>query len=473
MRVVFVNPYYARDFSKSSRWAARSRGRVQRHPEQLAMAAGQVASDGHEVRVFDAQAKNYRHNNTLIYLSGTFNPDLAVIWCTTPSIYSDKEFAERAKQVWKCPVVLVGPHVTALPQDTLKDTKLIDGIAVGEFDETIRDLANGVSMEKCRGIARKEDGDVVLNKPRKLVDVNKLSMPSWLGVNINDYHDAGKKYPFITIIGDRSCYNACSFCSERFTIHKGSWRQMSINRFLNEIEYDLYIFPKIKEIMVENDTLVGKKTEDYLYNLCDEMEGRRFKFTWSANARADFDNIDLLKRLKNNGLRWLCVGYESGNQDILNSVGKNVTLQQMRDFTNAAKKAGVKVNGCFMIGLPGETKETAQKTIDFAMELNPHSLQISGAVPYPGTPFYEWVKKNGYLVPKDWPEWVDEHFEQQTLVSYPNLPKEQINAFINQGLKRFYGRKQKQLEILSSVRSFGDVQRLWHGYRSYKESTQA
>lgn len=471
MKVLFVNPYYARDFSKSSRWAARSRGRVQRHPEQMAMAAGQVAADGHEVRVFDAQAKNYRQNNTLLYNLGTFKPDLAVIWCTTPSIYSDKEFAERAKEVWKCPVILIGPHVTATPHDTLKDSNLIDGIALGEFDETIKDLANGVAMEKCKGVARKEDGEVVLNKPRKLIDVNKLSMPSWSGVDIRDYYDAGKKYPFITIIGDRSCYNACSFCFERFTTHKGNWRQMAVDRFLDEIEYDLRIFPNIKEIMVENDTMVGKKTEDYLYELCDEIEQRKLNFTWSANARADFENTDLLKRLKSNGLRWVCVGYESGNQEILNNVGKNVSLEQTIRFTQATKQSGIKVNGCFMVGLPGETKETAQKTIDFALQLNPHSLQISGAVPYPGTPFYYWVKKNGYLVPNDWTEWVNENFEQQTLVSYPNLSKEQINAFINQGLRRFYGKRTKQFEILASIRSFGDIQRILHGYRAYKNST--
>ena len=245
---------------------------------------------------------------------------------------------------------------------------------------------------------------------------------------------------------------------------------MSVKRLLDEIVDDFSRFPSIKEIMIENDTLVSGMNEDYLEELCNAIEDGHLNFTWSANARADLTNGKLLGRLKGCGLRMLCVGYEFGSQELLDAVKKNVTLDQMREFTRLAKSAGIKINSCFMFGAPGETHETCRKTIEFAKELDTDTAQFSAMVPYPGTPFYEQVKN--HIVAKDWPEWVDENYEQATVLSYPNLSKDDINSYINTGLKEFYGSLFKKARLISSVRSVGDVKRMVHGARAYRESVR-
>ena len=442
--------------------------RVQRHCDYLAMATAVSREAGHQVYLLDAQAKNLPYHKTLEMLE-YFKPDMTVIWCTTPSIYSDIAFAEQVKIKDKdCKTVLVGAHPSALPEETLKISDKIDVIAMNEFDYTIRDLADEVPIEKCLGIAYRKGNKITRNKPRPFItDLNSLPFPAWEFLDIFDYPDAGKLYPFITQIGSRSCPNFCTFCSMRSTISGGAFRKQSPQRRLDEIQHDFELFPMLKEVMIEDDTLVCKENMQDAWEFCWEIMNRGMDFTWSANARPNISDSTLLKTMKNCGLRNLCVGFESGSQQSLDAINKNITLAEMRLFSKLTRMFDIKVNGCFMIGAPNETRESALQTIEFAKELNPNTAQFSVVVPYPATPFYDWAKKNGFIVAKDWAEWVDENFEQSTVLSYPQLSKEEMKELCDKGLKDFYLRRSKITELLFNIKSVSDIKRFYHGFRSY------
>ena len=163
----------------------------------------------------------------------------------------------------------------------------------------------------------------------------------------------------------------------------------------------------------------------------------------------------------------LCVGFEFGDQDILNRVRKGTTVEMMHRFADNARRAGIRVHGCFMIGGPGETPETARKTINLARQLKIDTAQFSGVVAYPGTAFYEWAKKEDLLVVHEWRDWVDENYEQVATHSLPDLSVEEINALIDEGLRRFYLRPSQMMRMLLNIRSMSDVKAKWHGLRSF------
>ena len=468
MRVAFLNAMFATDFTKSARWFAKSRGRVQRHPDYLCIAAGTVRAAGHDLFFLDAQAKNMPTDEVLPRLKA-FKPDLIVHQATTPSIDSDIAVAARCKAETGALNVLVGSHVTAEPEDTLSRANgMIDAVTMGEYDFTIRDLANGVAVRDCPGVAWRDGDQFRCNERRSAIEnLDDLAFPAWDHIDINDYHDAGKLFPFLTLISGRGCDGRCTFCQLPQTQNGRGYRARSVDHVLAEIEYDLKLFPNLKEIMFEDDTFVMAANRDRLGALCEALIRRNYGISWSANARVDLNDLEMLRLIKRAGCRMLCVGFEFGDDDVLRSVKKGTTQEQMHLFARNADKARIRVHGCFMFGGPGETLETARKTIALSQQLQIDTAQFSGLVAYPGTEYYQWAKKNGYLIPNDWRDWVDANYEQCATVRCPDLSVEQINHLIDVGLRRFYLRPTQMLRMLRNIRSFSDVRAKLHGFQSF------
>lgn len=468
MRAAFLNPMFGRDFTKSARWFARSRGRVQRHPDYLCTAAAVLEAAGHEVYFRDAQAKN-EPTQALIPALRAFQPDLAVLQTSTPSIDADIEAAHACKNATGARVVLVGSHVSAVPEDTLERAQgAVDAIALGEYDHTLRDLANGVPLADCAGLAYPEAGGVVRTAPRPYIeDLDELPFPAWQHISLEDYRDAGKLFPFLTLLSGRGCFGRCTFCQYPQVMTGRRYRARSPENVLDEIAHDRRLFPNLREIMFEDDTLLAPAHEARLTALCEGLVERRFGMAWSANARVDGADLATLRLMKRSGCRMLCVGFEFGNQGILDNVCKGTTPDDMRRFAENARRAGIRVHGCFMIGGPGETPETARETIQLALELPIDTAQFSGVVAYPGTEFYEWARAEGCLVPGDWREWVDADYEQVTTVDLPGMPVAAINAHIDEGLSRFYLRPRQMVRMAFNIRSWADLRAKWHGLRSF------
>ncbi len=468
MRVLMVNPPYGDDFCRSARWAAKSRGRVQRHPDYMLIAAAVLEAAGHEVKFIDGAALNLSEEQ-ILRETVDFAPQMVVVHTTTPSIYNDVHFATSCKENSDAFTAMIGAHVTAEVDDTFRigneiEDRAVDVIARGEYDYTLRDLANGMPWEDVLGISYVRNNEVVHNPNRPLLDVNELPFPAWHHIEPEWYPAGSKRLPFLTLISGRGCFGQCTFCREAQVMGRRKLRMRDPELVVDEIEYDYGLFPHLREIMFETDTFTA--SPHHVRGVCDRIRRRGLDITWSCNVRVDV-KLDLLPLMKKAGCRMLMVGFEFGTQEALDSVKKGATPEQAWAFASRAHELGFIIHGCFMIGRPGETEETARQTIEFAKSLPVDTVQFSGITVYPGTEMYEWARANSYLVSKDWTEWLNQDREQATVLSYPSFTKEDIDRYIDIGLKEFYVRPRQMLRMALGIRSVGDLEMKLHGLKSF------
>ncbi|MBZ0267433.1 B12-binding domain-containing radical SAM protein, partial [bacterium] len=373
MKVFVVNPAFGDGFVKTARWFAKSRGRVQRHPDYLARATAVLEQAGHECVFLDAQAKDMPLADVEQRIRD-FGPDLVAIYATTPSILSDLECARMAKEATGgALVVMVGSHVSAEPDDTLqRGAGYLDGVTRREYDYTLREIADRGTLEGVVGSSRIRNGEIVHEVDRAPIeDMDSLPFPAWHHIDIEDYHDAGKLFPFLTLIGGRGCPAKCTFCQLPQVMYGHRYRTRSPKKILDEIEYDLELFPQLKEIMFEDDTLTLSTHLDRLQEICQGIidRGIHKRISWSCNARPDLTDMETLKLMKASGARMFCTGFEFGNDEMLKRIKKGIGTEKMREYARNAAAAGIRVHGCFMVGGPGETRETAMQTIRLAQDL--------------------------------------------------------------------------------------------------------
>jgi radical SAM superfamily enzyme YgiQ (UPF0313 family) len=464
MKVFVINEPFVKNFCRTQRWAARTRGRVLRAPDWLAYATAVLEKDNFDVKLYDFPALDW-DKKELSSLIKKEQPEVVVLDSTTPSIYSDIECAKIVKDNSKALVIMVGPHVSALGEETLlMGQGLVDVGCIGEYDYTVRDvIASQGKFSEVSGIVYYENSQVIRTHNRTLIEnLDELPFPAWGHLDLLKYFDGGKLYPYIDVISGRGCPNKCTFCLWPQVMHGLKYRFRSPANVVDELEYDIKLCPQIKggEFFFEDDTFTV--SSDRAISICEEILKRNLKITFSVNARVDNSDKEMLKIMKRAGCREVLVGFESGEQAILNNVNKNITLEQSRLFMEAAHSAKLDVHGCFVIGLPGETSNTAQKTIDFALSLKCDTLQFSGAVPFPGTDFFQTAKKEGWLKSEDWQAYSGEG-EQKSVVVYPGISQEKINYYVDKGLKSFYFRFFYMVKFILNTRSLSDLYRKVRG----------
>ncbi len=467
MKVAIFNPSFGDNFVRVARWAAKSRGRVQRHPEYLLTAAQVLIDAGHDVRFIEAAARNFTPEQSYDIIRA-FQPDLVVIHATTPSIYNDIEQARAVKKQTGAQIAFVGQHVSAEVRNTFEISRgAVDFILRAEYDFTLRDLADGHPAKDIAGLSWR-DGDRIADNPdRPPLDVNDLPFPAWPLIQPEWYPDGGKKFPFLTLLSGRGCNNACTFCRDPQLMYGYRLRMRSAEKVVDEMEYDLSVHPQIREIMFETDTFAASR--EHAEAVCREIirRGVHKKISWSCNMRINTP-LDVLPLMKSAGCRMLMVGFEFGYDEAFRAVRKGgVNVEMARAFAHKAHELGFIIHGCFMIGAPGETRASARQTINLAKELPLDTAQITGMACYPGTTLYQWAKGNGFLLARDWNEWLTAEKEQRTLLSYPQLSSTEIDAFIDKGLKEFYLRPEQIWRMLISIRSPGDLRRKVYGFGAF------
>jgi radical SAM superfamily enzyme YgiQ (UPF0313 family) len=342
----------------------------------------------------------------------------------------------------------------------------------GEYDYTLRELAelagSGWSRSKLAGILGisyvDDEGQPVHTPARPYLDVNELPFPAWHHIDPRWYRDAGKRFPFITLISGRGCFGRCTFCRDVPLMEGRKLRMRDPELVVDEIEYCLSRFPYLKEVMFETDTFTASRT--HVSGVCEAIVRRRLKIAWSCNCRTDVD-LSLLPLMKRSGCRMLMVGFEFGTQEALDAVKKGTTLEHSVRLANEARRLGFTVHGCFMFGAPGETRESALDTIAFAKSLPMDTVQFSGICAYPGSEIYQEATTKGFLIPNRWRGWVDENWEQATVLSLPELSKEEIDGLIDQGLKEFYLRPQQILQMARAIRTVDDLRRKLYGFKMF------
>ncbi len=468
MRVAILNPSFGDDFVRVARWSAKSRGRVQRHPEYLLTAAQVLLDDGHEVIFVEAAARNFTPEQSYEVVEA-FNPDLLVIHATTPSIYNDINQAKVLKERANCKIAFVGQHITAEPINTLSEIgrDVVDYALHGEYDYVLRDLARGMEPANVFGMSWWDGQKVVHNALRPAIDVNELPFPAWQLIEPEWYPDGGKKFPFLTLITGRGCNNACTFCRDPQLMYGYNLRNRTAQKVVDEMEYGIRVHPHIREIMFETDTFAADRK--HVIEVCNEImrRGIHKKITWSCNMRVNTP-LDVLPLMRQAGCRMLMTGFEFGYDEGLRAIRKGgVSTEMARKYSKEASRLGFTIHGCFMIGAPGETRSTARQTINFAKSLPLDTIQITGVAAYPGTSLYKWAKENNYLRANDWREWLNAQKEQRTLLSYPQLSSKEIDEFIDTGLKEFYLRPAQMWRMFISIRTVGDLLRKLHGFKAF------
>lgn len=399
-------------------------------PLLLAYAAAYIRSKNHSVGLIDAQADSIDVNNFVEEVKD-FAPDYIVCETSTPSFFSDVEVVKLIKeQLCGIKAVFLGPHISALPNECLKSDGIDAGV-VGEYEESLLEyIENG--PEDTKGIAYRENGHVVVNERRNYIkDLDRLPIPARDMLPNYKYFDPILKNPFTFILGGRGCPYQCIFCNWPQTISGRHYRVRSPKNIVDEIEYILENY-KFKSILFNDDTFTANRS--HAIAVCDEVLHRGLRFDWACYTRADTDDEELLEKLKRAGCYLLKVGVESSNQAILDGVKKGYRVENIKRGIKRMLNLRFHVHATFVICLPGETKETIKETVNFAMELNPTTVQFSSAIPYPGTEFYELLDRNGDIIANNW----EEFMPLQPIFKYPNLSSEELMDSVKQAYRQYY-----------------------------------
>jgi hopanoid biosynthesis associated radical SAM protein HpnJ len=376
--------------------------------------------------------------------------ELIVMHTSTPSFKSDVRTAEMIKAINPtCKIGFIGAKVAVEPEKSLEATTALDFVARNEFDFTIKDVSDGEDWARIKGISyRNAEGAIVHNEDREVLtnmDLLPFVTPVYKrDLDINRYFGGYLKHPYLSFYTGRGCKSRCTFCLWPQTVGGHNYRVRSIEHVIAEVKYAREAFPEVKEIFFDDDTLTDNLPR--VEALAEELG--KLGVVWSCNAKANVPR-KTLEILKANGLRLLLVGYESGNQKILHNIKKGLLVDVARRFTKDCHELGVVIHGTFILGLPGETRETIQETLNFAKEMNPHTLQVSLAAPYPGTFLYKQARENGWFAGDV--DLLTEDGTQIAPLDYPHLGHGEIFNAVEDFYRKFYFRPSKIAAIVGEM----------------------
>lgn len=377
-------------------------------PFFMAYAASVLERARKQVEVVDACAECLTNEACLDRIAEAA-PDLVVFETATPAIDGDLAFASCIKR--RHPSALIafcGPHALMLDVQFLERHEQVDAVFRGEYEMILLDLVlsleNGDDQSQIKGlIFRTSDRKVVDNGPRPLLrSVDSLPWPARHLFPMERYRDriGSIPLPSLQILASRGCPYLCVFCVWPQVMYGGNrYRPRNPLDVVDELQYCLKKWP-FKSFYFDDDTFnIGKNR---IIRLSREIKARKISLPWSAMARADHVDGEVLKEMKAAGLVSIKYGMESGVQEIVDSTGKRLKIEQVEQAVEISKGLGIEVHLTFTLGLPGETKETISQTIRKAIELDPFSVQFSIATPFPGTRYYNDLKHRNQIVSNNW-----------------------------------------------------------------------
>ncbi|MCK4733996.1 MAG: radical SAM protein, partial [Methanophagales archaeon] len=456
------------------RWQDTGRGGTLYYPIWLSYAAGLLENNGHKVRLVDAPAWDWDIEKVIEDLK-KFSPNMVVVGTSFTSVNNDLDVSKKTKSEFDVdvPVVMVGPPASQFPEKMLDGG--VDIVARYEYDFTMAELAErteeGESIDGVPGISFKQNGAVIHNPNRPWTMSGELDELPFVSkvykshLNVHNYFLNYSLYPMVQIFTGRGCPYQCTFCSWPQSFMGRKYRVRSVENILDELEWIEENLPT-KEVFFEDDTFTISKKR--VLEFCKRYKERDLDISWSCNARADTLDLETMKEMKKANCRFLIVGFESANDEILKNIKKGFTVEQARGFAKNVKKARLLLHADFIIGLPGETKETIEKTKMFIKEIKPEQLQVSVSSPFPGTELYEWCRENGYLLTDDPNEYLDEQGHQKAIISYPELTNKEMVKEVDKILKDYYlSISYVPLALRQVLRRHGldEMRRLWYSTR--------
>ncbi len=441
LKTLFLNPPSFENFDggAGSRWPATREIESYWYPVWLAYPAGMLEG----ARLLDAPP-HYISAQQTIEIAKDY--EFLVLFTSTPGFPGDIGLARAIKSANpKMKIAFVGPHVSVLPEKSLRECPAIDFVVRREFDLAVVDYAKGKPIEDILGVSYLKDGQIVHNPDAPPIqDLDALPHVTEVykrDLDVTRYNVPFLLHPYVSLYTTRGCPAQCTFCLWPQTLSGHPWRKRSSDDVAAEMSRVKQYWPDVKEFFFDDDTFNIQKARTI--ELCSKL--KPLGLTWSCTSRVTTD-FETLKAMKEAGCRLLIVGYESGDAQILKNIKKGATVERARQFTKDCHKLGLVIHGDFIMGLPGETRETINTTIKFAKELDVETIQVSVAHAYPGTELYEYAVKNGFIVGNN--KMVDEGGHQLAHIQYPGLSADEILASVHRFYDEYYFRPKAVFRIL-------------------------
>jgi radical SAM superfamily enzyme YgiQ (UPF0313 family) len=410
LKTLFLNPpsFERFDGGASSRWPATRDFESYQYPVWLSYPAGLLEGS----RLVDAPPHHLSWNAVVDILK---NYEFLVLFTSTVGWDEDQKMAEVIKQTYPTlRIAFVGPSVTTSPRLALDGCSAIDFVCRREFEFSIVEYAYGAPLNEILGVSyRNSDGIIQHNPDRAQLTSAELDALPWAteiyhrDLDITKYNIPFLLHPFVSLFSTRGCPAQCTF------------------------------------------------------ELCKKL--KPLGLTWSCNSRVTTD-FETLKAMKEAGCRLLAVGFESGDPQILTNIKKGATVQRAHDFVKDCRDLGLVIHGDFILGLPGETRESIQNTIRFAKHLDCETIQVSAAHAFPGTEFFDFAQKSGFVTNQ---RMEDGGGHQLAEIEYPGLPVEYVTEMVNRFYDEYYFRPEAALRIVRKAIVNRDVARLYAEARSF------
>lgn len=411
MKVLLLNPPgpYCR---AGSRWPHRRKPRkvgIDYHPFpfSLGYAAGRLLADGHEVMFVDCIATRTTDDD-LEAIAAEYGPDVIFMETSAPSFVEDAAVMRRLGR----PTLAGGAHATATSREHIEAG--FAGVVKGEYDQVI---SRAVTLEPAPWLATPDNPEPAY-APR-VADLDAIPYPAWHLMPMEKYNDPFCKGRTVTVLTSRGCPLNCEFCTIAPHQGKRNYRRRDPKAVCDEIALLIERY-RPDEIYIDDDTInINRK---HILAFCEEYRSRNFGLPFSCMGNVPVES-DVLEAMAAAGCRALKFGVESGDPGVLKLIPKDMDLGEVARTVRDCRELGIQTHANFLLGLPGEDREKALRSIDYAISLNTHTLQFAIATPYPGTAFYARAKANGWLV-KD--SWMDFDPAGGAVVSYPGYPAEEI-----------------------------------------------
>lgn len=407
-------------------------------PFFLAYSASLLKSKNKNVKLIDAVACGLDEQRVMDEI-GAAKAGLIVIETSTPSFDNDIRLTYEIKR--KNPysrIALCGPHATTYAKDILGKHDYIDYILMGEYEHTllslVEELESSGNLKPVLGLAYRDNKDILLNKPRPTIDsLDDLPYPERQLPDIYRYNDgfAGLPVPNVQMWSSRGCPYQCIFCLWPQVMYgERKYRKRSPENVVNEMEWLIKEF-NFKAVYFDDDTFNIDKA--HVLGICEGIKRRKIEIPWAAMARADLMNKELLRSMADAGLYALKYGIESASSQVLKLAKKDMDLEHAERMINCTKSLGIKAHLTFCLGLPGETRQSIQESIDFIGRTKPDSLQFSLATPFPGTEFFRGLEGNGILLSANWSDYDGNNKYICRTEELDTLDLEKIKSFFSSG----------------------------------------
>lgn len=421
-------------------------------PLGLLYVAAYTERRGLGVHVMDVNAEQLHFEDIERFVAEA-QPTWVGLTAVTAQIINTRRIAGIIKGVSPATKVVVGGvHATAMPDEVLGDAN-IDFVIRGEGEIPFCELVTGAAVETIGGLSYRGKNllQPIVHNPlaEPIEDLDSLPTPAYHLIRFELYKPAVGAYrrlPSINMTMTRGCPGKCTFCNSAET----ALRTRSAKHVVDEIQ-KLQARYGVREVSFYDDTLTIFKPQ--VAEMCDLILARGIDLTWSCFARTDCVSPGLLKKMRAAGCHQILFGVESADPTILETIRKPIDIAQTRRAVRMVQEAGIAVRAAFMFGNPGETTASMQRTIDFAIDLDPDIALFNITTPYPGTQMFAWAHKNGFLRSLDW----NDYDLANSVMELPTASSAEINRMYREAYRAFYFRPRYLLKRLTRMRSWEDI----------------